>query len=388
MNKILSSTKNRLMLSLSYQKFTSLPNSPPTLDMDPGVWSRLPPEILEHILSFLPLKTVMLLRSTCKLFKSLIYSPYFVSKHSSTPSPFSSFILLSHAQCHNHFPLYDSVAGAWRDPAILHSLFVPSFEPFNLLSSSNGLFCISLPSSSSLVVSNLLSRSSRIIEFPSYPFAFEIVTLVSTPVGYKIFMLCSEFPSNYAFVYDSSTYSWTRFNCSEPILCGNNYQPCVCYNDSLYFTTEEPFSIVCFNLESGKWYRPRIELPGELMFGKLVTGGERKVYLVGGEGRNGISRSVKVWELNEGGMNFVEIERMPALMCRKFMAVCYHNYGHVYCFWHEGMICICCYTWPDILYYEVAMRRWHWLPRCPSLPYKWSCGFRWFSFVPNLYALV
>ncbi|CAB4296537.1 unnamed protein product [Prunus armeniaca] len=75
--------------------------------MDAGLWSKQLQELLERILSFLPLKNFMNLRLTCKHFKSLLFSPSLISKHSSS-SPFSSFLLLSHPQCYNHFALYDS----------------------------------------------------------------------------------------------------------------------------------------------------------------------------------------------------------------------------------------------------------------------------------------
>ncbi|GLT77371.1 hypothetical protein SLA2020_489660 [Shorea laevis] len=354
-------------------------------DMDPGIWSRLPEEILEYILSFLPLKTFLYLRSTCKHFTSLLFSPSFISKHSSS-SPFSSFLLLSHPQCHGCFPIYDSVLSSWRNFALSSSPLIPRSAASTLVSLSNGIFCFSLPSSCSFLVCNFLAKSSRVIKFPSYPFGFDLLTLVSTPFGYKIFMICSKFSSSEVFVYDSKVHSWGKFDGFQPILTDNNHQEGVYFNGSLYFTTPEPFSTVSFNMESGKWERPNVELPGELTFVRLVSG-DGKLYLVGGIGRNGISRSMKLWELEEGG-NWMEVERLPELMCRKFMSICYHNYEHAYCFWHRGMICVCCYTWSEILYYKVSRRTWHWLPRCPSLPEKWSCGFRWFSFVPELYALV
>uniref|UniRef100_A0A5B7BLR9 Putative Galactose oxidase/kelch repeat superfamily protein n=1 Tax=Davidia involucrata TaxID=16924 RepID=A0A5B7BLR9_DAVIN len=130
------------------------------------------------------------------------------------------------------------------------------------------------------------------------------------------------------------------------------------------------------------------DLPAELTFVRLLSNGDGKLYLIGGIGRNGISRSMKLWELSGGEENWIEVESVPEMMCRKFVSVCYHNYEHVYCFWHQGMIYVCCYTWPEILYYKVSRKTWHWLPKCPSLPEKWSCGFRWFSFVPELYAFV
>ncbi|XP_022766448.1 F-box/kelch-repeat protein At5g43190-like isoform X2 [Durio zibethinus] len=318
--------------------------------MDPGIWSMLPPELLEHILSFLPLKTFLNLRSTCKHFKSLVFSPSFISKHSSG-SPFSSFLLLSHPQCYGHFPLYDTIVGAWRKLALPFSFLPPYAAQFTLLSSSKGLLCFSLPNSCSFLVCNLLAKSS-----------------------------------SYAFVYDSKVHSWRRFDGFRPLLIDNFHQEGASFNGSLYFTTPEPFSVVCFHLESGEWGRLNTQMPGELIFVRLASDtDEGKLYLVGGIGRNGISRSLRLWQLGNGG-NWEEMERLPELMCRKFMSVCYHNYEHVYCFWHQGMICVCCHTWPEILYYKVSRRTWHWIPKCPSLPDKWSCGFRWFSFVPELYA--
>ncbi|GAV56574.1 F-box domain-containing protein [Cephalotus follicularis] len=344
--------------------------------MDPLIWSRLPQELLELVLSFLPLKTFLNLRSTCKHFKSLIFSPFFMSKHLSSSSSFSSFILLSHPQCYHHFPIYETTVGSWR--YMLPRAALSS----TLLSISNGLLCFSLHNSSSFLVCNLLSKSSRKIKFPNHPIAFDSLTLVSTPYGYHIFMLCSKF----SFVYDSRVHSWQKYDALEPFLCGN-HQEGVLFNRCLYFTTPEPFSLVSFDLERGKWERSNAELPNELTFVRLVSDGEGRLYLIGGIGRNGISRSLKLWELGDTG-SWIEVETLPDMICRKFMSVCYHNYEHVYCFWHQGMVCVCCYTWPEVLYYKVPRRTWHWLPKCPSLPDKWSCGFRWFSFVPELYALV
>lgn len=368
----------------------SLMSSP---EMDAGIWSNLPEDVLERILSMLPLKTFMVLRSTCKHFKSLLFSPTFISKHSSSSSsssPFSSFLMLSHPQCYPHFPLYDSPLGAWRRFALSLSELLPcAAGPVSLLSISNGLLCFSLPSSSSFVVCNFMTKSSRVIKFPTYPFVFELLTLVSTPVGYNIFMLSSgSSTKTRTFVYDSKIQSWQNFSALDTILSDNHHQQGVHFKGSLYFSTPEPFSVVKFDLESGKWGRDNIELPGELVFVRLVSDeGKGKMYLIGGIGRNGISRSMKIWELCEG-KNWVEIERVPEMMCRKIMSVCYHHYEHLYCFWHQGLICVCCYAWPEILYYKVSKRTWHWLPKSPSVPERWACGFRWFSFVPELYASV
>ncbi|XP_028792406.1 F-box/kelch-repeat protein At5g43190-like [Neltuma alba] len=293
--------------------------------MDQKIWSRLPPELLEHILSFLPLKTFLNLRSTCKAFRSLIYSPSFITKHSSSSSssqPFSSFFLLSHPQFHCQFPLYDSVLGSWRDVFLSFSDLFHISAHSVLVSSSGGLFCLSDFNSSSLLVCNLLAKSSRKIDLPTYSYRLEHLTLVSTPIGYKIFVLSSESASNSAFVYDSGALCWERFDCSDLILSDNYHQQGVFYNGGLYFTTPEPFSVVRFDFGSGKWQRPNSSLPSRLSFVRMVSDGEKMLYLVGGVGSNGISRSIKIWEMSELG-NWVEMETLPELMCRKFVSRSY-----------------------------------------------------------------
>ncbi|GAB2269635.1 hypothetical protein Dimus_004560 [Dionaea muscipula] len=364
----------------------SLISQPTSSKMDPLIWSRLPEELLDHILCFLPLKNIFNLRSTCKRFKNLISSPSFISRYysvfpSSSSSPFSSFLLLSHPYFDTHFLLYDSVLGTWRE---LPLPFGPSVPSSSLRTTSNGLLCFSLPYSSSFLVCNLLCKSSRVVEFPSFPLSFELLTLVSTHLGFKIFIASSG--SDCAFLYESWSKSWRQFRGFGRILIDGYHQPGVCRNDCLYFTASDPFSVVCFDMEGGEWSSPVGELPRELTFVRLVSDGEGRLCMIGGIGRNGISRCLKLWELATGTSeeNWVEMETLPDMMYRKFVSVCYHNYEHVYCFWHRGLICIGCYTWPEILYYKVARRTWHWLPKCPSLPENWSCGFRWFSFIPEL----
>ncbi|KAG5543651.1 hypothetical protein RHGRI_016414 [Rhododendron griersonianum] len=360
--------------------------------MDPEVWSRLPPDLLDRILSLLPLKTFLRLAPTCKHFQSLTFSPPFISKHTSSPSPFSSFLLCSHPHFHHHrqYPLYDTNLNAWRKASL--SLSGPLLSHATLLSVSHGRLCFSLPHSSSFLISNLLSKTSSIVNFPVNPFPFELFTLVPWTNGrhYWLFMLCSSSSgSNNAFVYDSRLQLWRRFDRADSVLGHNSLQTGVFYNGSLNFTALDPLSIICFDLENGSWGKPVRNLPNGLTFARLVGNGDEKMFLVGGIGEDGISRGMKVWELGgNGGGNWVEIESVPEVICRKLMSICYHNYEHVYCFWHKGLICVCCYNWPEVLYYKVSRGSWHWLPKCPSLPEKWSCGFRWFSLVPDLYAFV
>lgn len=361
-------------------------------DMDPTIWSQLPEEILEYILCLLPLKTLVSLRSTCKRFKCLLFTPSFISKHSSPQPPFSSFLLLTHPLFHNQFVLYDSARNEWRRRAVSLPSLIPQVLQGTLVSASNGLLCFSLPSFSSFFICNLMTMSSKWVQFPTDQTALELVTLLSTPSGFKIYTVSSESSSSSVFLYDSvQSQTWSKFSSFDSSLPDNCHQEGIHFNNSLYFITPEPFRVIGFHLETGNWETPTTQLPPsdmEFTFIRLAsnTKGDQ-MYMIGGMGRNGISRSLGLWEMGDSG-NWVELDRSPDMMCRKFVSVCYHNYEHVYCFWHEGMVCICCYTWPEILYYKVSRRSWHWLPKHPCLPERWSFGFRWFSFVPQLYAPV
>ncbi|KAG0488954.1 hypothetical protein HPP92_007545 [Vanilla planifolia] len=356
--------------------------------MHPAIWGQLPDHLLDRILALLPLPVLLSLRPTCPRFHSLLQSPSFLSQlHSRSPSV--AYFLLSHPQfSHRFLILHDTTADSWR------KLSIPTYTYSNqLLSCSSGLLCFSVSHpSSSLLVYNLLMFSSRIVRCPIQ--SPSSVTLISkphrSPHGYKIFLSSSV--SNSFFLYDSDSWSWTSFPLFAPLLSlTNSHQDPVFFNRFLYFTTPEPFSVVGFDLIAKRWETEVApQLPPELAFIRLVSGGGgERLFLIAGIGRDGISRSLKVWELVDGEQRrWEEVGRLPDLMCRKFVSVCYHNYLHVSCIWHEGMVCVCCTTWSELLVFKVARGTWHWLPKCPMLQDKWSCGFRWFSFVPDIYAMV
>ncbi|XP_045825355.1 F-box/kelch-repeat protein At5g43190 [Trifolium pratense] len=313
--------KNLNIVTKNYSN-TSIIMNPKSLPMDPKIWSKLPPEILEFILSFLPLKTFMSLRSTCKGFWPLIFSPSFISKHSPSSSPFSSFLLLSHPQFHRHFPLYDCNLGTWRNVSLSFSDSLHSSVPsYTTLVSSGGLFCLSDSISCSLLVCNLLAKSKRKIQYPNFNLHIEHLTFVTTPKGYIIFILSSESNSNSVFLYESSLkiQSWKKFNGFGPFLSDNPHQQGVYFKGCLYFATPEPFSVVYFDLENGKWERSIGGLPNQLTFVRLVSVNDddgvegKKLFLIGGVGNNGISRSIKLWEMSDEG-NWVEIQSLPDLM--------------------------------------------------------------------------
>lgn len=373
---------------------TPRPKPPRSPEMSPAIWRHLPPHLLDVILARLPLKTLLGLRTTCKHFDALLHSPSFLSLTAATAAAsFPAFLLLSHPQIPAATAcLYDPSLSKWRAISLPRSAAAAAI----VSSSAHGLVCFSSPGA--FLFANLLTRSSRIVRSPFLNFTFASLIPSSSPgadgdaESYKL-CLISDSPTSPAtslFVYSPISNLWTEFRSPEPFHRYNSQQEAVFSNGSLYFTTKEPFSVNRFDLSAGEWSSPTAPLPHGLTFIRVASGGgqEGKLYLVGGVGADGIARSLNVWELGEEGREWALVETLPELMARRFFAVCYHNYDHLYCVWHEGMICICCYTWPEVLVYRVRRATWRWLERCPLLPEKWSCGFRWFSYRPDLYALV
>ncbi|KAH0694288.1 hypothetical protein KY285_021385 [Solanum tuberosum] len=125
--------------------------------------------------------------------------------------------------------------------------------------------------------------------------------------------------SSQIFVYDSLVHSWSQFGGFDLILNENHHQEGVFHDGYLWFISPEPYFTVCMDLDNGVWKRSNFELPSEVTFARLVSDGDKKLFLISGNGSNGISRSMKLWELNGDSKIWVEVENVPELICRKFL---------------------------------------------------------------------
>ncbi|KAK4352194.1 hypothetical protein RND71_027712 [Anisodus tanguticus] len=81
----------------------------------------------------------------------------------------------------------------------------------------------------------------------------------------------------------------------------------------LLLLSKKPYFIVCMDLDTGEWQRSNFELPNELTFARLVSDGDKKLSLISGNGSNGISRSMKLWELDENSKIWVVVENLAVI---------------------------------------------------------------------------
>lgn len=356
-----------------------MPVSSSGLRMETSIWSNLPDDVVDRILARLPAESFLCLRCVCKRWNALLSSPSFLSLCSKISSHRPWLIMLKR-QDERIFRAYDSFLNKW------HSISL-SFLPYptaEVVATAGGLLC--LKTAFCLLVCNPLTKNWR--EFPYNSFEHNLCAIamvaVEEPRGYKI-LLAGSSPDRRTEAYDSITDSWKRTG-DLPLRTNLRYEATYC-DTVIYFTTSEPFMIMGYNLRKESWLRVEAPMPQSLTCNRLVSCGNQ-LYLVGGVGANGISRSIWVWELIQDGMEWREVQKLPEMMCKKFLAICYHNYEHICCIGHEDFICLSCFTYPEVLVYKLSRRTWHWLPRCPFIPEKASYGYKWFSFSPSLYALV
>uniref|UniRef100_A0A0D6R1K7 F-box domain-containing protein n=1 Tax=Araucaria cunninghamii TaxID=56994 RepID=A0A0D6R1K7_ARACU len=346
--------------------------------MEAKIWSNLPDEVVERILARLPAESFLCLRCVCKRWNALLSSPSFVSlccKISHRP-----WLVMFRRRDHRICRAYDIFISKWHNISLC---FLP-YQTAEVVAASGGLLCLRTPFS--LSVCNPLTKTWREFPFYSHEHNWCAIALVAEegPKGYKIVVAGSSLDRRTE-AYDSITDSWKRTE-DLPLRTNLRYEATYC-DGVLYFTTSDHFVIMGYNLQRGSWSRVEAPMPESLICNRLVSCGNR-LYIVGGVGHNGISRSIWVWELSQDGREWREVQKLPEMMCKKFLAICYHNYEHISCVGHEDYICLSCFTSPEVLVYKLSRRTWHWLPRCPYIPDEASYGFKWFSFIPSLYALV
>eukprot|EP00252_Welwitschia_mirabilis_P006806 TRINITY_DN17705_c0_g1_i1.p1 TRINITY_DN17705_c0_g1~~TRINITY_DN17705_c0_g1_i1.p1 ORF type:complete len:349 (-),score=34.99 TRINITY_DN17705_c0_g1_i1:547-1593(-) len=347
--------------------------------MDSRIWSNLPEDLQDKILAMLPVKSFLPLRCVCKRWYNLLKSPCFLSL-CSKQSAERPWLVMVKRQDETIIRAHDVFRDKWYT---LPLNFLPC-TVVEIVAASGGLLC--LKSNYSLIVCNPLTKIWKEFPFSSLDnnnlCAVTMTSIKGTP-GYKILIAVST-PGKTAYVYDSITSQWSTVK-DFPLRAPLKYDATYC-DGMVYFNTSEPLGIIAFNLDTHEWFYILAPLPPNLTCNRLVSCGN-KLYLVGGVGANGISKSFGVWELSQDRTEWTEVQKLPEMMCKKFLALCYHNYDHIYCVGHDDLICLSCFTWPEVLVYKLSRRTWHWLPRCPLISEKSRCVLKWFSLNPSVYDL-
>ncbi|GMH22442.1 hypothetical protein Nepgr_024285 [Nepenthes gracilis] len=340
--------------------------------------SILPDELLERILSYLPIASIFRVGCVCKKWHEIVTSKRF-------------FLILSNVLAQKPwyfmFTSSDEPMGYAYDPTLRkwYSLNLPCFITSNwFIASSCGLVCfMSNDKQCELHVNNPLTKCCRrLVEPPCLKLSDYSALAMSvnrTCLGYKISIVKSrQVPENFyqwdlsIHIYDSETAVWvTSF--TEVFTGWRGGDESVICNGILYFLIyatgggmpDSRHGLIKYNLSSRSSHsllmRNFIPVPCSLTCGRLMNLKERLV-MVGGIGkqdRYDIIKGIGIWVLS--GTEWQEVARMPHKFFQGFGELddVFASSGT------DDLIYIQSYGAPALLIFDMSHKQWRWSQKCP-----------------------
>ena len=281
------------------------------MELIAALWSELPLEILDHVLSFLPVPNLCRYRTVCKRWNQLICDSQFgalcAKKASKRDAPFIAMRYSTCARIHEGWCILDLNARRWyvikddddRQGNGERSLYS------SIVKMDGGLVCQFLePENHSLVVYNPIARARTQIELPTIPSNcltsefYPDVTIVidSISQSFKIFLFQpfdTEFlddPSTtleslakdpVMRVYESATNEWKSLSSPFSIRPGRLQGSSVVGQGYLYVyvyshsAVREERPLWRFNLADEEWENVAVAIPDELHHPELIMSANR-----------------------------------------------------------------------------------------------------------------
>lgn len=284
--------------------------------MEPMIWRETPDHVLELIVSYLPVKDKLRMRSVCKAWSTDILTVHMFRRFSPQQQP---WFLVSTSK--RSFSAYDADTHKWN------TLFVSRLPDPDLqvLASSHGLVCYGFSSGEDVTYTDFYMCNPMTGEWrhlPQHPEktvdhfgmhydattnSYKILTMNVTSTGGMIQRVS---------IYDSRVGQWTEgplpkrtshFSKAPMVWCG----------DSVYFMDRiRPFcEMHAFNLENSTWHELQTATQTFFEFPSLVACNDR-LFIIG------LGSDVrKIWEVmgrQSERLEFVEYDTLPAMLPNEF----------------------------------------------------------------------
>ncbi|XP_058089557.1 F-box/kelch-repeat protein At5g15710-like [Magnolia sinica] len=333
-----------------------------------NAWLRVPDELAERILAYLPISSVFRCRSVCKHWHSLLSSPTFADLWAAL-APRTLYFLIYHtrssvaaylprARCWANLPLYDRCS---LDPSQVL-----------LLASSAGLLCfrnrnLDYPN---LIICNPVTRTSRILPEMLQIRYIDAVGMVADRASghYRILVMGTTEPASsesITEVYDSETSQWAHHCRSQHEFLQFWHEVHAIFHNGFFYCLAIPvqtllgYRLITYNLERRDWVDLNVRLPsGDIRCLALVVCRGR-LFLTGKIMEDFLIGSICIWELSWESLRWVKVDAVPDEILRKIdspHSILIHCQGHgdFMCFtMHHG--------WQSIIY-NLLERTWELLP--------------------------
>ncbi|KAG0465423.1 hypothetical protein HPP92_019587 [Vanilla planifolia] len=360
----------------------------------PSLDAVFPDDILEKILSFLPVASIIRAASVCKRWHEVVHSGK------------SSWVgMVPHKPWYFMFTCGKSIAGYVYDPSLKkwHTFDFPCIDKCNwFVSSSSGLVCfMDYEDRNRLFVCNPITRDWKQLQQPpngrSPDYSALALSVDRFSRRYTVAVAKSkQLPGDFLrweftiHIYESESSQWVASVCEvlvgwrggdEGVIC-NGVLYCLLYSSS--GSSDRRHGIVMHKLgddsSPGSLLGSMVPAPCPLTCGRLMNLGER-VVMVGGIGRQDrpdVIKGIGIWELLEE--EWKEVARMPQKFFQGFGELddVFASGGA------EGLVFIQSYGAPALLVFDMGGRQWKWAMRCPVTKRFALQLFTGFCFEPRL----
>ncbi|XP_059651303.1 F-box/kelch-repeat protein At3g61590-like [Cornus florida] len=357
----------------------------------------LPDDLLERILSCLPIPSIIRAACVCKRWHDIVSSRRFLWNFSHVIPQKPWYFMFTSSDEPNGYA-YDPIIRKW------YNIEIPCIEKSNwFISSSCGLVSImDNDSRSKLYVCNPITKCFKKLEEPP-GFKFSDYSALAISVdrishGYNVSIVKSkQVPGNFfqwnlsIHIYFSDTMMWLT-PLTEVLTGWRAGDESVICDGILYFLIystggrmpESRHGLISYNLTSHSSHdlliKSFIPVPCSLTCGRLMNLKE-KLVMVGGIGkqdRPDIIKGIGIWILN--GKEWKEIARMPHKLFQGF-----GEFDDVFASsGTDNFVYIQSYGSPVLLVFDMNKKQWKWSQKCPvakRFPLQLFTGF---CFEPRL----
>lgn len=369
--------------------------------MDSRIWSKLPQRLLDRVLAFLPPPAFFRARAVCKRWYGLLFSNSFLELYIHVSPRHHWFLFFnqktplikttSYIYTTNNNSIRSAAAatcceGYLFDPhelswyRISFALVPSGFSP---ASSSGGLVCwvSDHAGAKTLILCNPVTGSLSQLPPTLRPRLFPSIGLKVTPTAVDVTVAGDDLISPYAVKNLSSEsfhidaggfFSLWGTTSSLPRLCSLESGRMVQVNGKFYCMNYSPFSVLAYDISANAWFNIQAPMRRFLRSPSLLDSYGKLILVAAVEkSKLNVPKSLRLWSLQACGTVWAEIERMPQQLYAQFAEIEAGNGFDT--IGHGEFIVIVIRGSDKALLFDLCMKSWQWIPRCPYVQAN-NCG--------------
>ncbi|KAJ7536660.1 hypothetical protein O6H91_12G076700 [Diphasiastrum complanatum] len=350
------------------------------MDSRSSAWVKLPDELLERVLSFLPVCSILQCRCVCVRWKVILSSHSFFSHWNEVAALVPWFLMFRSGGV---LSAYSPSIDLWHDLPL--SL---GFALSAVVASAGGLLCLrssAISGAAHLAVSNPLTSSSRVLPELSRirsPFIIGMVADQQTNT-YKILVsgtathsFCKDILTE---IFDSATGSWDYHGWSDlEALQECSGMRALWIDGSFYCLSIPLYQVLSYDMQQKQWKNLiNLKAPISSLYSASLLACNGRLVLAGKinsktSTQSERAKNICIWELEGGTSTWLKAKAVPGTDQWKFLdSLAYFLMLQQ----RRGTDSVCFNSWCRwrTLMYDTSQGSWRWLPdHCGSFREKFN----------------